>query len=187
MDFRSATAVATLRAQPRSASLRPLVCLPALALLSSALFAQSTPAPKSSSVPPLPAPERGSAVAGGASSKGISNVPLQAPPADFDVAARGEQVLAHLSAVIRYFRSTQTPIQVGEPSDALYRDQAVTDARQIGDYAFQSGKAEASLLVAYQKQQAAAQGHEAAAEGEAQKLQTARATVAKRIADLGAC
>ena len=189
MDFRSPSAVATLRAQPRSASLRPLVRLPALALLSSALFAQCTPAPRFPSVlpPPLPAPERGSAGAGGASSKGISNVPLQAPPADFDVAARGEQVLAHLSAVIRYFRSTQTPIQkVGEPSDALYRDQAVTDARQIGDYAFQSGKAEASLLVAYQKQQAAAQGHEAVAEGEAQKLQTARATVAKRIADLEA-
>ncbi len=109
-----------------------------------------------------------------------------APPAGFDVQARSQEVLAHLSAVIRYYRASLTPIQkVGEPSDALYRDQAITDAKQIGDYAFQAGKAEASLLVAYQKQLAGAQGSQRI-EGEAQKLQAARANVAKRAEALQA-
>ncbi len=93
-------------------------------------------------------------------------------------------MLAHLSAVIRYYRMSVSAIQrVGEPSDALYRDEAVTDAKQVGVYAFQSGKAEASLLVAYQRQQAGADGTQAP-EGETQRLQTARANVAKRLEDL---
>ncbi len=86
--------------------------------------------------------------------------------------------------MIRYYRMILAPIQkVGEPSDALYRDEAITDAKQAGIYAFQAGKAEASLLTAYQKQRGAA-GGQAAPEGEAQKLQTARASVAGRIAAL---
>ena len=111
------------------------------------------------------------------------SAPIQPPPAGFDVAGRSQQVLSHLSAVIRYYRMVLTPIQkVGEPSDALYREEAITDAKQAGIYAFQSGRAEAALLVAYQKQQSGAQAQ--ATEGEAQRLQTARSNVAARIAAL---
>jgi len=137
------------------------------------------PSPASDTAAPQPPPTAHTAV------KTAATVPLQPPPAGFDVAGRSQQVLAHLSAVIRYFRIILTPIQkVGEPSDALYRDQAITDAKEVGQYAFQAGKAEASLLVAYQKQQGGAQGQ--TSEGEAQKLQTARINVTARIASLQA-
>ena len=139
----------------------------------------SAPAAATSSISPQ-------SIITNAAKKALTVVPLQPPPPGFDVQGRSQQVLAHLSAVIRYYRASLTPVQkVGEPSDALYRDEAITNARQIGDYAFQSGKAEASLLVAYQKHQAGAQGQQGS-EGEAQKLQTARSNIAKRLSDLEA-
>ncbi len=187
MVFSLTPSVPSLRLQ--RSSRRLLILGVALIALSSGIAVpQVTPAAKDPDTPSL----AGSAQAhtpgseASPSRKNAATVPLQPPPPDFDVSARSEQVLSHLSAVIRYFRSTQTPIQtVGEPSDALYRDQAITDARQVGQYAFQSGKAEASLLVAYQKQQAGSQPQQGA-EGEAQKLQAARLNVAKRTADLEA-
>src|SRR6202012_1260616 len=64
-----------------------------------------------------------------------------------DSSARSKQILDHLNAVLRFYRDSEAPIQkVGEPSDLLYRDQAVTLAAQIAGFAFQSAKAEAGLM-----------------------------------------
>ncbi len=126
-----------------------------------------------------------------------TGVPAKAPAPvnpDVDIDARSRQILANLSAVIRYYRVSLTPIQkVGEPSDALYRDEAVVNAKGVANYAFLSAKAEAALLAAYQKQRAGTPAQQGAqqpdaqtAEGEAEKLQTAQNNVAKRTEDLKA-
>ena len=202
MVFRTKTRLSSARARGASA-LIAFACFSALLLLpqlrvaaqtasgnpgqfsAAATAGTQTPTPSATeraATAPGPASEQAAA----APKKPLPSVPLQPPPAGFDVAGRSQEVLAHLSAVIRYYRISLTPIQkVGEPSDALYRDEAITNAREIGDLAFQSGKAEASLLVAYQKQQAGAQGQQGS-EGEAQKLQTARSNIAKRLSDLDA-
>ncbi len=118
-------------------------------------------------------------------SKLPGNVPLQPPPPGFDTEARSTEILNHLNAIVRYFRTHLTPIQkVGEPSDALYRDQALTQVTEIAALAFQSAKAEAALLSAYSKRSGAQTA--APAEGEAQKLQGYRATVAQQLTNLQA-
>ena len=112
-------------------------------------------------------------------------VPLQPPPAGFDIQARSRQVLAHLSAVIRFYRGTLPAVQkVGEPSDLLYREQGLADTERIAQLAFQAGRAEAVLLQAYAKQTGLPDG--GPAEGEAQRLQTFRGTLINRIQSLKA-
>ena len=114
-----------------------------------------------------------------------STVPLQPPPAGFDVQGSSHAVLAHLSAVIRYYRMALPSIQkVGEPSDLLYREQALSDAGEVARYAFQAGKAEAVLLQDYAQQ--AGVRSEAPAEGEAQRLQNFRNEVAGRVSAIKA-
>lgn len=104
------------------------------------------------------------------------------PPAGFDVAGRSREVLAHLSAVIRYYRMSLSPIQaVGEPSDLLYREQAVNQAERAGELAFQSARAEALLLTAYGKRAGTTPQQP---EGEAQRLNAAKNTVTQRLVDL---
>ena len=112
-----------------------------------------------------------------------TSTPLLPPPAGLDLQGRSHDVLGHLNAVVRYFRLAVAPIQkVGEPSDMLYRDQALAQATQIADLAFQSGKADAALLAAFSKQ--AGSQTAAPAEGEAQKLQGIWNNVAARLAAL---
>ncbi len=104
------------------------------------------------------------------------------PPPGFDVAGRSRDVLAHLSAVIRFYRASLTPIQtVGQPSDLLYREQAVSQAERTGELAFQSARAEALLLTTYAKRAGLVPEKN---EGETQRLQTMRATIAQQLADL---
>lgn len=106
------------------------------------------------------------------------------PPAGFDVPGRSREVLGHLSAVIRYYRMSLQPIQkVGEPSDVLYREQAVNQAERTGELAFQSARAEALLLTAYGKR-AGVTTTAQQPEGEAQRLSAAKNTVAQRLVDL---
>lgn len=72
---------------------------------------------------------------------------VNAPLEGGDSAARSNAVLAHLNAVLRFYRDSQAPIQkTGEPSDAAYRVRAVTEAAQIASFAFQSANAEAALI-----------------------------------------
>ena len=69
----------------------------------------------------------------------------QAP--GLDVQAQAQAITAHLNSVIQFYRSLTQPIQkAGEPNDVVYRDQAVAEAAQIANLAFQSAKAEAAVL-----------------------------------------
>src|ERR1700728_4516680 len=71
----------------------------------------------------------------------------QAASASFDRAARSRDILAHLNPVIQFYRASMQPIQkAGEPNDIVYRDQAVALSSQVAGYAFQSAKAEATLM-----------------------------------------
>lgn len=100
-----------------------------------------------------------------------------------DPLARSKEILAHLNAALRLYRDSQAPIQkVGEPSDLLYRDQAVTLASQIAAFAFQSAKAEALLMAKAQPASQAA----TAGESQSQRLQTTRTNVEQQVAQLKA-
>lgn len=108
-----------------------------------------------------------------------SQPPQQPQLAPQDAAGREKAILAHLNAVLRFYRDSSAPIQkVGEPSDLVYRDQAVTLATQIGGFAFQSARAEASLIdQALPKQQTPAGS-------QAQHLQQVHDHILQQIADL---
>jgi small-conductance mechanosensitive channel len=98
-----------------------------------------------------------------------------------DTQARGRDVLAHLNASIRFYRTSITPIQkAGEPNDSVYRDQTVAFSLQAAGLAFQSAKAEAALMTAYQGQQATL------ASGQQQRMQASEANVEKQLSDLKA-
>jgi small-conductance mechanosensitive channel len=106
-------------------------------------------------------------------------------PNGLDAEARGRDVVAHLNAVIQFYRATAQPIQkAGEPNDVVYRDQAVALSAQIADFAFQSAKAEGALMARYQTGKAAAS--DSAGSSEQEKLQTVEGNVEKRIGDLQA-
>ncbi|HEX4021608.1 MAG TPA: mechanosensitive ion channel protein MscS [Acidobacteriaceae bacterium] len=93
-----------------------------------------------------------------------------------DYKARGTEILAHLNAAIHFYRNATTFEQkIGEPSDTLYRDEAVTLSTQILQLAFQSAKAEAALLHA---EQAQAPGAAASPQSDAVSAQQ------KRMADV---
>ncbi len=121
---------------------------------------------------------------------------------------RGQEILAHLNAVLRYYRGvTAAPLQkVGEPSDVLYSEQALTQTTDAARTAFQSARNEAALLLKLQKGSkaggppaiganglgTAAQGGNPGAENiesappqtEAQRLAAARVRVQARLNDL---
>jgi hypothetical protein len=97
-------------------------------------------------------------------------------------AAGNQAILDHLNAVLRFYRDSQAPIQkVGEPSDLLYRDQAVNLATQIAGFAFQSAKAEGAL------NPNGAQGTQSAPpQSQAQRMQALRQQAEQKITDLKA-
>ncbi|WP_128915204.1 mechanosensitive ion channel family protein [Granulicella sibirica] len=145
--------------------------------------------PSASTTQPASATKTAAAPVSVVSAQAPASAPLTglalAPIAGLNPDDRSKDILAHLSTVIRYYRMAVSPIQkVGEPSDALYRDQAATQAAQVADYAFDSAKAEALLLDAYQKKRSASQDAAVPQQGEAQRLQTTKQTVTTRIADL---
>ena len=107
------------------------------------------------------------------------------PPKGFNPEKQNAAILSHLNAVVRLFHLATAPIQkVGEPSDMLYRDQALAQTTQIADFAFESSRAEATLLAAFAKQAGTEPVTPAA--GEAQKLQPNRASIIERLTDLKA-
>ena len=64
-----------------------------------------------------------------------------------DVPKRSDEILDHLNAILRFYRTAVTPVQkVGEPSDVLYAEESGTQATQIAQTAFQAAKNEATLL-----------------------------------------
>jgi hypothetical protein len=117
----------------------------------------------------------------------------QAASASFDPAARSRDILAHLNTVIQFYRASMQPIQkAGEPNDIVYRDQAVALSSQVAGYAFQSAKAEATLMAGYQAHQGTAPGAAPGAApsepgtSEQQRMQSTEANVEKQISDLQA-
>ena len=70
------------------------------------------------------------------------------PPIQIDQAA----ILSHLDQIISWYRHSTTSVQsVGQPSDAIYQDNAKTLGSQAVRLAFQSAKAEPALIAAQQK------------------------------------
>jgi small-conductance mechanosensitive channel len=113
--------------------------------------------------------------------------------AGIDVGPRGKQILLHLNAVLRYYRSGLTAIQkVGEPSDVLYSQQANAQTAQMAQYAFQSARNLAALLSKVIPPGAApapaqpAKDDLPAQQTEGEKLAQLRSTTQARIADLTA-
>ena len=113
-------------------------------------------------------------------------LPLNVPQEFLDAQAQGRQVLTNVNDVIRYNRLLMSPIQkVGEPTDVLYREEAITNCRLIATYAFQAALAEAKLLAAYEKLRPGQQTNGASSAGdEAEKLERAVSNVSTRIANL---
>lgn len=99
-----------------------------------------------------------------------------------DVTARSHRIIAHLNAVIQFYRSSTQPIQsAGEPNDLVYSDQAAELAAQIANFAFQSAEAEAALLGAEQSS-----SQPAAGQSTQQKLAATEQSVEQQIAQLQA-
>ncbi|WP_252263808.1 mechanosensitive ion channel family protein [Paracidobacterium acidisoli] len=103
--------------------------------------------------------------------------------ATVDLAARSQEILAHLSAVLRFYRSTTAPVQkIGEPNDVVYRDQAVELSTQAAGFALQSAKAEAALMAAYKKHEGISQAQ--TGPEEQQRLQNAQSRIEAHLSDL---
>ncbi|HEY9137340.1 MAG TPA: mechanosensitive ion channel protein MscS, partial [Terriglobus sp.] len=127
----------------------------------------------------------------------IAALPRLANPG-IDTTVQGKAMLEHLNDVLRFYRASTTQIQkVGEPSDALYGEQASQQAAQIGQTAFQSARNLAALFNRLQPgntpsgsaQQTDDTDDDNAQPQEpttAQRLAAARAKVQARITDLAA-
>lgn len=127
----------------------------------------------------------------------VAALPRLANPG-IDTTAQGKAMLEHLNNVLRFYRASTTQIQkVGEPSDALYGEQASQQAAQIGQTAFQSARNLAALFNRLQPS-ATPSGATQPADGAdddnaqpqepttAQRLAAARTQVQARITDLTA-
>jgi small-conductance mechanosensitive channel len=133
----------------------------------------AAPAPVETTAPkPVPAPPPHAATA-----------PPAAQMIAGNAAARDQAILAHLNAILQYWHTSESPIQkVGEPSDLIYRNQAVDYAAQIASDAFQSALAEAVLMQPFEKAPAA----NSSSQSQSQRLQAMHAGVIQRIAQLKA-
>ncbi len=102
--------------------------------------------------------------------------PQVTPP--YDVSARSQAILAHLNAVLRFYRESEAPIQrVGEPSDLYYRNEAVTQATRIAGFGFQSAKAEVGMIDRFAQASGGASSH-------TQRVQQALNNARQRITEL---
>lgn len=101
--------------------------------------------------------------------------------------SRSAQIVAHLNAMIQFYRSCAQPIQkAGEPNDVVYRDQATGLAAQAADFAFQSAKAQAALMAKYRAKSPQADEDD---DGDGSQEQRIEASIQKndqQIADLTA-
>jgi small-conductance mechanosensitive channel len=101
----------------------------------------------------------------------------------FDTEARARALVAHLNSVIQFYRASIQPIQKsGEPNDVVYSDQAASLSSQLAGFAFQSAKAQAGLMAAYQAGQPASVASSDA--GEQQKMRSTEENTEKQISDL---
>src|SRR5271170_544779 len=139
------------------------------------------PTPAQANFQPAPAASTSTAPASTSAATPPSNPTETNPP---ETAERSKAILQHLNAVLRFYHEAGSPTiqKVGEPSDLIYRDQAATLASQIAGFAFESAKAEASLMTGQSPSgQAATPG-----QSQAQRLRATRDSIAQRIAQLKA-
>jgi small-conductance mechanosensitive channel len=109
----------------------------------------------------------------------------QAPRTGLDEPARSQDIVVHLNSVIQFYRASTQPIQkAGEPNDVVYRDQADELSAQIASFAFQSAKAEATLIAGSVMNQATIPTSPASAEQ--QKIQATEENVENQISALQA-
>ncbi len=199
-------------------ALRHARCFPALAVVlvlgfGAALAQSQSPAPSPAGPPPAPsaqAPSAGANSAAPTASRPPGTVAraneaqaqaallkeqLTAIPAlvgtGIDPAARGKDILAHLSAVLRLYRMAITPVQkVGEPSDLIYQEETASDAVDIANHAFIAARTEAALLgkIPAKGTAAAPSSKDPSSPelSEAQRLANFRTAAAQRAADLQA-
>lgn len=105
---------------------------------------------------------------------------LRSLGAKVDVQAERAEVLAHLAAVTRNYRMSVSLTQkVGEPADAIYREQSIASAKIVSSYAFQMASADARLMMMYAVSTPSAAG--AQAPGEFQRIQEALTSVTEKI------
>ncbi len=79
--------------------------------------------------------------------QGSQPSPNPLPPIQLD----GSATLHHLNQIINWYRHSATGLSVGQPSDAIYQDNAQSLGAQAVRLAFQSAKAESTLIAAQQK------------------------------------
>jgi small-conductance mechanosensitive channel len=104
----------------------------------------------------------------------------QAPSASLDAPARSQDIVTHLNSVIQFYRASTQPIQkAGEPNDVVYRDQAVDLSAQIASFAFQSAKAEATMMPGRVASQATMPA--SAASDQQQRIQSTEDTLENQI------
>ncbi len=123
----------------------------------------------------------------------IAHLPLLAGT-DINVSKRNAEVLAHLNAMLRFYRTAMVPVQkVGEPSDVLYAEQSQNEATQITILAFQAARNEAALLNRVSGATNAADpgpsqgaGGAQAQGGNAQRLSATRADAQQQLATMQA-
>ncbi len=162
---------------------RPLVVgtLSTLLLSLAGIGASAQQAPGKSPTPQQSAPTQPQSPSQPAAAPPASNTTAQGGAVED--ATRGKAVLQHLNAVLRLYHDAEAPIQkVGEPSDLIYRDQAVTLAQQVAVFAFQSAQAEAALMAKSAQPADATTANQT----QAQRLQATRDSVAARITALKA-
>ena len=97
--------------------------------------------------------------------------------ADLDLQANRGDILAHLNAVIGFYRASIQPIQkAGEPNDVVYFDQSVELASQAATYAFEAAQAEAGM----------ASEHQGSSTGDRQRLQSTKTAIDQALVSLTA-
>jgi small-conductance mechanosensitive channel len=79
--------------------------------------------------------------------QGSQPSPNPLPPIQLD----GSASLHHLNQIINWYRHSATGLSIGQPSDAIYQDNAQSLGAQAVRLGFQSAKAESTLIAAQQK------------------------------------
>jgi len=127
-------------------------------------------------------------------SQQIASLP-KLPNPGIDTVAGGKDILAHLNAVLRYYRESMGQAQkLGEPSDVLYMQQSATQATQASQAAFLAARNVAELFMRLQSNGSSTQaanndeqkGDEQKQPSESQRLADIRARVQARANDLAA-
>ncbi|MGI4827999.1 MAG: mechanosensitive ion channel family protein [Janthinobacterium lividum] len=148
-------ALPVTQAAPASQSVTAAASAPTTTVVSNAVSAESLTSSSAATHAAADATETSAAKTGVETTHASSAPSLQQqiaklPPitgTDIDVAKRSKQILAHLNAILRFYRNAVTPVQKsGEPSDVLYAEQSSAQATQIANLAFQAAKNEAALL-----------------------------------------